>query len=243
MWLDRSQVVDVDGHIDWSCQPFRGKPTDNDWLELLGRIVRLHERRRVALLVTDALANLSPMRSENDAVQMLKALEPLQELTTRSMAVLVSHHPTKGPTVPGQAARGSGALSAYVDIALEMYAVSRRPVDRRRRLRAFSRHAATPLNLVLAWTADGTDYVSLGESAELDFEHGWPVRQRILEQAEGSLARRALLRRWADVAAAPGRPTLWKWPSRAVEDGRVLRNGRGTRKEPYLYLLPGMVEK
>jgi hypothetical protein len=42
---------------------------------------------------------------------------------------------------------------------------------------------------------------------------------------------------------APAKLTLWKWLGRAVEEGRVLQEGLGTRKEPYVYLLPGMVEK
>jgi hypothetical protein len=197
----------------------------------------------VALVVIDALANLSPMRSENDAVQMRNALKPLQELSARGVSVLLTHHPKKGPTVPGQAARGSGALSGYVDIILEMQAVSRQPEDRRRRLRAYSRHTATPASLVLAWTADGTDYVRLGESAELDFEHGWPVLQGILAQAEGSLTRRAILRRWPESAVAPAKLTLWKWLGRAVQEDRVLQEGAGTRREPFLYALPGMAEK
>jgi AAA domain len=243
MWLDRSKVVDLDGHIDWFCRPFRGKPTDGDWQDLLARVVRLHEEKGVALLVIDSLANLSPMRSENDAVQMLDALKPLQALTSRGVASLVAHHPKKGPTVPGQAARGSGALLGYVDIIVEMQAVSAKPDDRRRRLRAYSRHAATPARLVLAWTADGTDYVSLGGAAELDFEHGWPVLQGILEQAEAPLTRRTILGRWPDLAAAPAKATVWKWLDRAVKEGRVLQEGRGTRAEPFLYQLPGMVEK
>src|SRR6266852_6100032 len=144
MWLDRSKVLDLDCHIDWFCRPFRGKPTDADWQELVGRVVRLHEQKGVALLVIDALTNLSPMRTENDAVQMLNALRPLQALTARGVAALIAHHPKKGLIVPGQAARGSGALSGYVDIIVEMQAVSGKPDDRRRRLRAFSRHAATP---------------------------------------------------------------------------------------------------
>ncbi len=198
MWLDRSRVVDLDGHIDWFCQPFRGKPTDQDWRELLGRVVRLHEHKGLALVVIDALANLSPMGSENDAVQMLNALKPLQELSARGLGTLLSHHPRKGPTVPGQAARGSGARPGYVDIILEMQAVFSKPDDRRRRLRGYSRHADTPPSLVLAWTADGTDYIALGSSVEPDFEHGWPVVQAILEQAEGPLTRRAILGRWPE---------------------------------------------
>jgi hypothetical protein len=242
-WVERSQVVDLDGHVDWFCQPFRGKPSEDAWLALLARIVRLHQQKQLALLVIDSLANLSPMRSENDAVQMLKALEPLQELTARGLGVLISHHPRKGPTVAGQAARGSGALSGYVDIILEMHALSSQAVDRRRRLRAFSRHAQTPRDLVLAWTPDGTDYFNLGTSAEPDFEHGWPVLQGILEQAEGPVTRRAIWRCWPATALVPARLTLWKWLTRAVNEGRVLQNGEGTRRHPFEYSLPGMVEK
>src|SRR5207302_2389335 len=108
-------------------------------------IGRIHDRQPVDLLAIDSLANLAPLRTENDAAEMLKAVAPLQDLTARGISVLLSHHPKKGPLVPGQAARGSGALSGYADILVEMYAASRRNAkDRRRRLRAYSRYAATP---------------------------------------------------------------------------------------------------
>ena len=48
-------------------------------------------------------------------------------------------------------------------------------------------HAATPPRLVISWTADGTDYVSLGSGAELDFDHAWPVLQGILGEAEAQV--------------------------------------------------------
>ena len=50
-------------------------------------------------------------------------------------------------------------------------------------------------------------------------------------------------RAWPASAAAPARLTLWKWLGRAVREGHVLQQGCGSRKEPYRYLLPGMVEK
>jgi hypothetical protein len=203
----------------------------------------MHDRQRVDLLAIDSLANLAPLRNENDAVEMLRALVPLQRLTARSLSVLLGHHPRKGPVVPGQAARGSGALSASVDILLEMQTVCRRhPQDRRRRLRAYSRYAATPPTWVLAWTADGTDYLGLGPSAEPDFAHGWPVLQALLANAEEPLTRQALFRLWPD-AAAPSKLTLWKWLGRLVKEGRVRQHGLGSRKEPYRYSLPGMIEK
>jgi hypothetical protein len=146
--------------------------------------------------------------------------------------------------VPGQAARGSGALTAHVDINLEMYAVSRRnPQDRRRRLRAYSRYAATPPEWVIEWSADGSDYLGLGPSAEPDFEHSWPVLRKLLAGAEGLMTRRAIFRAWPSSAAVPARKTLWKWLSRVVKEGQVLQHGMGTRKDPYRYSLPGMVEK
>ena len=101
----------------------------------------------------------------------------------------------------------------------EMQAPAQLPHDLRRRLRAYSRPAATPLSLVLAWTAEGTPCVSLEGSVELDFEHGWPVLQGILGQAERPVTRRAVLWRWPDGAAAPAKLTLWTWLGRAV--GRV----------------------
>jgi hypothetical protein len=160
------------------------------------------------------------------------------------VSVLLSHHPRKGRVVPGQAARGSGALPACVDVSLEMHAVClRNPKDRRRRLRAYSRYAATPPSWVIEWTADGTDYVGLGPSAEPEFEHGWPVLLGLLEHAEGPMTRGDVFRAWPDSAAAPAKKTLWKWLGRVVREGHVLQQGRGSRKEPYRYSLPGMTEK
>jgi hypothetical protein len=244
LWWDRGLHLALDGHVQWFCRPFRGKPTAEQWLDLLAQVVHMHDRQPVDLLAIDSLANLASLRTENDAAEMLKAVAPLQALTARGVSVLLSHHPRKGPVVPGQAARGSGALSAAVDIILEMQPVCRRnPKDRRRRLRAYSRYTATPPTWVMEWSADGTDYLGLGPSAELDFARGWPVLQALLENAEGPLTRQAIFRHWPDSAAAPSKLTLWKWLSRAVQEGYVLQDGSGSRKEPYLYSLPGMVEK
>jgi hypothetical protein len=104
--------VDLDGHVGWFCLPFSGTPTEDAWLELLVRLVRLHEEQPIALLVIDSLANLSPMRIENDAVEMLRPLKPLRRLTERGVSVLNVHHPKKGATLPGQAAGRRGRAAA-----------------------------------------------------------------------------------------------------------------------------------
>ena len=244
MWWERGLKLELDGHVQWFCQPFQGKPTAEQWLDLIDRIGHLHDQQRLDLLAIDTLANLAPMRNENDAVEMLKALAPLQRLTSRGLSVLLGHHPRKGVLVPGQAARGSGALTAYVDIVLEMQSVCRRSrFDRRRRLQAYSRYAATPPTWAIEWTTDGTDYLGLGPSAEPDFDRSWPVLLALLENAEKPLTRRAILRQWPNTAAAPAQNTLWRWLDRVVKEGRVLQDGKGNRKEPFQYYLPGMLEK
>jgi hypothetical protein len=184
------------------------------------------------------------MRSENDAGEMLRTLLPLRALTDRGMSVLVLHHPRKGPVVPGQAARGSGALSGFADVIIEMSGVSiRRPHDRRGQLRAYSRQAETPPAWVIEWSADGGDYRGLGESVEPSFEQGWPVVKEIFENACGTMTRRQILQEWPTEALRPTMNTLWKWLQRAAKEGLVRKDGAGTKKEPHRYRLPGAEAK
>ncbi len=244
LWWDRGHNLDLAGHIHWFCRPFQGKPTTDQWLDLLTQVGRMHDRQPVDLLAIDPLSHLAPMRSENDTAEMIKAVAPLQRLTARGVSVLLPHHPRKGPVTPGQAVRGSGALSASVDVILEMFPVSRRSAkDRRRRLQAYSRYAATPPTWVIEWSADGTGYVGLGPSAEPDFARGWPILQALLAGAEGPMTRLAMFRAWPDAALTPAKQTLWKWLTCAVREGLVLHRGLGSRREPYEYYLPGMLEK
>src|SRR6202011_2077070 len=106
---------------------------------------------------------------------------------------LTAHHPKKGVVLPGQAARGSGALPASVDIIIEIHRVSRRVDDRRRRLRCESRYEETPRRWVMEWTADGKDYRPLGTTLELDQESGWLDIQAGLNEEERPLSRADLL--------------------------------------------------
>ncbi len=243
-WHQRSLVLPLGDHVSWFCQPFLGKASYEDWQALLDQIGRIHERRKINALFIDSLANLSPMRSENEAGEMLKTLLPLQRLTSRGIAVVVLHHPKKGLLLPGQMARGSGALSGFVDIIIEMKHVNRRDrKDRRRRLEAFSRHAETPPSWVMEWSADGTDYLSLGPSAAPDFETGWPVLKQVLDNSEGRMSREEILRHWPERTARPGKATLWRWLDRLNREGQVLCDGEGSKRDPHRYCLPGMEMK
>jgi hypothetical protein len=160
------------------------------------------------------------------------------------MAVLINHHPRKGDPAAGQAARGSGALTGYVDVQVEMNWFARATDDdRRRTLTGYSRHPETPRRLVIELSADGTDYASLGDFAAPEFEGGWAVLLGVLEDAKDKLTRQQILKAWPEDHPKPDDVTVWKWLTRAVADGRVLRSGAGRKRDPFRYWLPGMEEK
>ena len=120
------------------------------------------------------------------------------------MAVLLLHHPKKGCTLDGQAARGSGGLVGAVDVSLEMHTFKRaRDGDRRRIVYGYSRHEATPRNHIIELTADGTDYRSLGTLADQEFEETWERLRRTHRPTAGRPVWVA-----AGAAAPPRLPTV-----------------------------------
>lgn len=239
-WVRRSQLLDFGEHVCWLCRPFRGKPDRGGWLELIEQVAALQREHGLALAVFDPLATFLPGRDENNAGTMLEALLALQRLTAERMAVLLLHHPRKGTSAGGQAARGSGALAGFVDVLLEMNWYGRgMEEDRRRRVTAYSRFAETPRELVLELAADGTDYRSLGDFGSEEFERNWTVLELVLTDARRKLTRRELLAQWPRDEAAPSEATLRRWLERGEALGRVRREGAGSRREPLRYWLAG----
>ncbi len=242
-WLRRGERLDLGGHVTWFCRPFAGRPRPGQWLALLDHLAGLHERAGLDLVVIDSLATFLP-GDENRAAGVLEALLPLQRLTGLGLSVLVMHHPRKGRSPLGQAARGSGALAAYVDVLVEKDWYARGDEDdRRRRLRAWSRHEETPRRLVIELNAAGTAYAGLGDFAQEAFGRGWEVLRRVLGQAAGKRTRAEILDEWPQGEAPPDPATVWQWLERAVGEGLLLRDGPGLRGRPYRYWLPGQEEK
>jgi len=134
-WRRRGRQLAFGRQVCLICRPFRGKPRPEQWLALLNRLAVLHERHGFNLVVFDTLASFLPGRDENTAGTIMTYLAPLLELAERNLSILLLHHPRKGENLAGQAARGSGALPAFVDIVLEMDWCGRFSLDDRRRRR------------------------------------------------------------------------------------------------------------
>src|SRR4051794_7839798 len=211
-WQARDVGLRFGSAVGFICRPFRGRPTPEEWEGLIDHLAGMHAERPLALVVIDPLASFLPAKTENDAATVLAALLPLQRLTKAGIAVLVLHHPRKAESAPGRAARGSGALTGFADVLIEMdYVAPPDADDRRRKLAAFSRHAETTRRLAIERTADGTDYVPLGDFAELDSTDSWPVLRGVLEDAGRPLTVRAIRAEWPEDHACPSQPTLWRW--------------------------------
>jgi hypothetical protein len=155
------------------------------------------------------------------------------------MSVLLLHHPRKGASLPGQAARGTGALASHVDIIIEMGWFGKPDDDDRRRwLRAYSRSEETRRHLILERTPAGDDY--LGHDAA-SHEAGTETRHvlsMVLEDADERLTQREILAQWPDDFRKPDQATISRALRKGVEEGQIRVQGSGRKTDPYRYWLP-----
>jgi hypothetical protein len=241
-WQRRAALVDFGNHVCWLCRPFAGKPRRDGWLSLLDQLAQLCRDHAVSLVVFDPLAAFLPAHSELTADAMLEALLPLQVLKAEGVSILFAHHPRRRASAPGQLARGSGALPGYVDVLIEMHRCTSAETDRRRRLEAFSRHDATPRELVIELTPDGRDYLCLGDFEAAEFTASWEILRTVLDSADRKWTRREILRAWPRTRPAPTGITLWRWLDRAITLRLLRRDGAGGRQSPFRYWLPAREE-
>jgi len=235
LWADRHARLNFGPSIRIAQQPFRGRPTEEEWRAMLDQIVALERREGLDLVVIDSLAAFVP-GPESDTRIALDLLHDLRRLTALGVCILILHHPRKAKSEAGKRARGCAALTESVDVTLELDYFDRpESIDPRRRLWAFSSYDETPPRHLIELTPDGTDYRSLGEFAASDAEPDLAELFRVLEGSARELTVPEILSAWPSEAQRPHAATLWKWLERAVRAGRVLRSGAGRRNQPYRY--------
>ncbi len=77
----------------------------------------------------------------------------------------------------------------------------------------------------------------LPETAPEDagFDAGLEVLHSLLTEAGVPLARAEILARWPQSAPPPNATTLWRWLARGCEQGALVREGTGSKYEPFRY--------
>jgi AAA domain len=233
LWHGRCRQFGIGDNVSFAFRPFVQRPVLRHWKLLADDLMDLHRHKPVDLVVFDPLATLWPCGDENNAGGVMEALEPVRNLAGAGMAVLLLHHPRKERLGAGRESRGSGALSAFVDVLIEMHWCGQpEEPDRRRRLLAWSRHDATPRQLLIELNAEGNDYI-VGQDDSPGATLAAVVRQ--LLESTPNLSARDLLDRWPADSPRPLPTVLQRYLSRAVAENELICTGAGHRYEPYRY--------
>jgi hypothetical protein len=242
-WTERNSQLDLSHHILLS-RPFRCCLDLKAWQELIKQVAAAHAADPVDLIVIDPLGAFLPGHSETDVTRLKPIMAGIRDLADMGLGVLLLHHPRKGASRPGQASRGSGLLTSFADIVIEMFTLRRADEDdRRRRLQAYSRHSTTSLQHVIELNAEGTHYAGLGDVNSTEFLREWPTILHLLQEAKNKLTIQDLLESWPPISQKPSNTTLWRWLERATREGLVLKRGTGQKNQPNRYWLPGKEEE
>ncbi len=237
-WAERRAVFPIGNHVGLLSQPFYGAPAKHDWESLLESVSCINAKKHIDLLVIDPLAAFLPTGCEFDSVAMMAALHPLQRLQEMMIGVLLLHHPRKAPSAAGSSARGTGALLGAVDTCIELERVGTAAADANMRiLLAQSRHRRTPARLTYEWNPETGAFAIVSDPRDRGFEEGWQTVRAILESRAAPTSQKEIAALWPEDSPTPATSTLYEWLNRASASRLVSRAGRGTRTEPWRYLV------
>lgn len=238
LWAERLTLMPIGPHVQLLPRPNWRRDSFDAWQSLIEAARRMREAGGLDLFVVDPMAKFVPGAWESNAVLLMDALEPLHELTSAGVAVLLLHHPRKKPSEPGHSARGTGALLGFVDIALELSRFGRLTGDdRRRQLIALSRHVGTPARLVYEWDPATGQFAAIGDPGKIQFEQNWATLLAILQKRTVGATHLELWDDWPSDQHKPARSILYEWLNRAFEEKRLRREGNGTRTRPWRFRL------
>ena len=219
----------LSGHDDLHVL-FRHDARGFDWPDVVHGAAEKCKKVGASLLIVDTFPPFVELDGdkENNAGDMLRALDPLQEAAAQGLGVVVVRHERKGGGSVSESGRGSSAFSASMDIVVSV----RRPEGNSRptirRLQALSRFDATPGSLFIELTESG--YVALGDSAAVAVSE---AELEILEVAptceSEAITEKELLKR-----SGAKRTTIQEAIQRLEASG-LRRTGEGKRGDPYRY--------
>jgi hypothetical protein len=131
------------------------------WEKLGAHLAKQVKARGVDLVLLDTLADFWPVEKESDSDQVTAAYVAWDQIVEAGASVLFVHHDRKSGGTEGRSARGSGQVTAYPAIALQLTRPS--PDSPFRTLKAISRYDETPEELTFQRTDAGL--VAVGNDA------------------------------------------------------------------------------
>jgi hypothetical protein len=199
----------------------RGRP---DLSAIIEEVRHEAARTGAKVVIVDTLGfwGALPKEAENDAGAMREVMTYFTELASYGLAVIVVHHMSK----LGEA-RGSTAIVANVDIALEMKREGEH--DRRRKLEGIGRYEATPRSLIIELT-EADDYRVLGIPAQISHKDREATVYDALPDSGHGLTQ-------DDIAQMTTitRQRVGDALQALIMRGSVLRLGSGKKGDPFRY--------
>jgi len=234
-WAVRRDRLKLGDHVFFLNRPFVAKPDWGGWREFLSYVKESVQANPVDLVVFDTLSNLWPVRDENDAAQVQSALMPLHQITGENLALVLVHHLRKGDGKQATGHRGSGALTAWVDIILELrrYGEDNRH-DRRRVLTGYGRWDGVPEEVVCELLADKSGYVAHGDRQEVAEKDLRATIARLLPNEAPGKTVDQIHDDWPE-EEAPRRSRIVDELTRRFDAGEWHREGEGKRGSPFTY--------
>ncbi len=155
-WVRRRDALKIGDHVGIYLQPFGVKPNPADWRAFITQLAADVKTHGFDLVIFDTLAKLWPVHEENDAGAVDAALMPLWDITKAGAGVLLIHHLRKSGGSEYTGSRGSGALSAFADILIELTRFDAGDSRSTKRvIKAKGRYDETPDEIVIE-LVDGT---------------------------------------------------------------------------------------
>jgi len=232
-WKRRCGDLGIGDHVHIASRPFMGRPSQSDWEELIDLMAEDVEHVGYDLVVIDTWQAANPCRDENSSADTVAALAPLARLSGSGAAILLVHHPRKGDAGQGQASRGSGALTGWVDTIVELRRYNPGDnSDRRRVLQAYGRFDETPDEVVIELTDDG--YIRVGSSGEAKQSDRFEVIAEVLDPEWRT--REDIRDQWpVGTVPKPGTSTLRTDLNAGFEAGKWERQGEGRKGDPFTF--------
>jgi hypothetical protein len=231
-WKRRADQYQYSDSVSICCRPFNARPTMQQWQAFIDGIAALD----VHVVVFDTLPNLWPCRKENDSDEVIPSLTPLTAIMERQRALLLLHHAGKSDKAEGMAARGSNALTGWVDVMLEMRRVNADdPQDQARSLAGWGRFDDVPAEIVVERTSEG--YRVLGNKADAVRSRYAKTIQGILQKQEPGiwLTVTQIEDEWPEAARKPKQRTIRNELNNGWKHELWHREGAGNKISPLRY--------
>ena len=198
----------------------------------------LEECRRLGskLLVVDTGAQFVKLigDTENNAGDVLHAMQSLQEAAAAGIGVIVVWHERKSGGEVGDAGRGSSAVGGVVDVVVAIRRPGGNSQPTIRQIHARSRFDETPEELMVELTERG--YVALGQSRQVETRKAEAAILAAAPQTEGDAITLNALLDAAETKRSSGQRVV----GALLDNGKLARIGNGKKSDPYKYWKPNL---